>query len=102
MSASKARGHRPEKGRPWANPRSSVVYTGRMRSVADDLRLETRGDVAWRTPAERVELAFRLGEDDVALLCAARGVSRDEAKHIIARSRAVGRRPSVLARGDSV
>jgi hypothetical protein len=68
-----------------------------MRSVADDLRSESRRDLARCTPAERLELAFRLGDDDIALLCAARGVSRDDAKRIVARSRAVGRARSVVA-----
>ncbi len=67
-----------------------------MRSVADDLRSETRRDVARRTPAERIELAFQLGDDDVALLCAARGLTREEARRLIARSRRVGRMPSVV------
>lgn len=68
-----------------------------MRSVADDLRSETRRDVARRTPAERIELALQLGDDDVALLCAARGIPRDAARRLIARSRQRGRVPSASA-----
>lgn len=70
-----------------------------MRSVADDLRSETRHDVARRTPAERIDLALQLGDDDLALLCAARGLAREEGRRLIARSRRVGRMPSVVAGG---
>jgi hypothetical protein len=70
-----------------------------MRSVADDLRCETRRDLARRTPAERIDLAFQLGDDDVALLGAARGLTREQARKAIARSRRVGRVPSAAAGG---
>lgn len=70
-----------------------------MRSIADDLRTESRRDIARRSPTERIELAFRLGEDDVAILCAAQRVLPEEAKRLIARSRGAGRIPSAVAGG---
>lgn len=66
-----------------------------MRSIADDLRAESRRDDTGRTPAERIELALRLGEEDVALLSAARGVPLEEAARRIARSRQTGRISSI-------
>lgn len=53
------------------------------------------------TPAERIALALRLGDEDVALLCAAQGLARAEAVRRIAASRRVGRLPSAAARGES-
>jgi hypothetical protein len=70
-----------------------------MRSVADDFRSESRRDLARLTPAERVELSLRLGDDDVALLRAARDIRDDEARRLIARSRQHGRVPSAAAAG---
>ena len=68
-----------------------------MRSVADDLRDELRQRVAAMTPEERMRLSFELGEADLTLLQAARGISRDEAKAIFKRTRQHGRRRSVSA-----
>lgn len=69
-----------------------------MRSVADDLRDDTRRRMSTLTPAERMKLAFELGDADVALLCSTKGIDVPEAKAIIARSRSVGRQPSVANR----
>jgi hypothetical protein len=71
-----------------------------MRSIADDLRIESRRDLAGRTPAERIALAFRLGDDDIALVCAARGLTPDDARRLIAGSRQHGRIRSAGA-GDA-
>lgn len=72
-----------------------------MRSrLADALRTDTRREVARLSPAERIDLAFRLGEDDLALLMAARGIDREEATRVIARSRRCGRVFSRSAQGD--
>jgi hypothetical protein len=46
------------------------------------------------TPLERVELALRLGEEDVALYVSAHGVSEGEARLAFRRARAIGRVPS--------
>ena len=70
-----------------------------MRSVADEFRAESRADMARRSPAERVQLALALGDADVTLLCAARGISQDEAAQVIRRSRQHGRRRSISSQG---
>lgn len=69
-----------------------------MRSVADELRADTARRVLEMTPAARVELAMRLGDDDVALLCAARNLSEVDARMTIRRARQAGRQPSAAAR----
>jgi hypothetical protein len=65
-----------------------------MRSVADDLRAETTRAVARLTPAERIALALRLGDDDVALYRAVHGVGEIEARLTLAGTRSRGRRQS--------
>jgi len=65
-----------------------------MRSVADDLRLETARAVARLTPAERIALALRLGDDDVAAYSAAHGCADTDARAALRRARAIGRIPS--------
>jgi hypothetical protein len=62
--------------------------------VAETLRTEQMRDVLAMTPAERVELAFALGERDLAFFMAANGLSREEALAEIERSRQTGRRYS--------
>jgi hypothetical protein len=66
-----------------------------MRSVADDLRDETRRKILAMSPAERMSTALRLGDDDVTRLAGVRQISVEEARGIIRRQRRVGRRPSV-------
>jgi hypothetical protein len=68
-----------------------------MKSVADDLRREQARRIAALTPGERLQLAFELGDEDVALLSAAHGISTDEARRRIIRSRQAGRTPSRCA-----
>jgi hypothetical protein len=63
-----------------------------MHSVADELRAESRRRVAALPPADRVALALALGDDDVALLATARGITPVEARAAIAAARAIGRR----------
>lgn len=65
-----------------------------MRSVADDLRDESRRRAADLTPEARLRQALELGDADVAALCDARQITVNEAKALIARSRRVGRQPS--------
>lgn len=62
-----------------------------MRSVADDLRAEARQALAILSPAERLELALRLGDEDIQLLSAARGIPRDDAVAVARRTRQLGR-----------
>jgi hypothetical protein len=69
-----------------------------MKSAADDLRREQAQRIAALTPGERLQLAFELGDADVALLAAAHGLTTDEARGRVARSRQVGRTASRCAR----
>jgi hypothetical protein len=70
-----------------------------MHSTADVLRAEIRRKVAALSPAERIDLAFRLGRDDLALLAGARGLPRADAARLVTRSRQVGRTFSRSAAG---
>jgi hypothetical protein len=65
-----------------------------MRSVADDLRARTAETTADLTPSERIALAHRLAERDLALYRAAHGVTDTEARAAFARAKAIGRQPS--------
>jgi hypothetical protein len=62
-----------------------------MRSVADALRFDSARAVAKLPAADRVALALRLGDEDVALYGAAHGVSEAAARRELARARTVGR-----------
>lgn len=79
-----------------AGPRV-VHYTVVVRSVADELRADGHRRLALLTPAERLALAFRLADEDIALLRAAEPQTVEEARTRIARSRHVGRAPSCAA-----
>ena len=65
-----------------------------MHSVADDLRQEQRERIARMTPAERFALSERLGEEGLAELMSANGLTRTDALKAIRRSRRIGRKPS--------
>ncbi len=69
-----------------------------MRSVADDLRKELDQRVRDLALERRIELAFELGERDLALLQAAQGVDRATALRIIRQQRQAGRRRSKCMR----
>lgn len=69
-------------------------YTSGMRSVADDLREDTRRRMQRLSAVERVRIALELGDADAAALAAARRITVAEARAVIARSRSIGRRPS--------
>lgn len=73
-------------------------YTRRVRSVADVLEKRTRDAVRAMSPAERIELAFALGEDDLALYMRVHRVDRPTALAILRSNRQIGRRPSEAAR----
>lgn len=68
-----------------------------MSSVADELRAQRRRELLLLSPAQRMELAFRLGDEDVAVVCSVRGLSEPDARLLIERSRQVGRRLSRVA-----
>jgi hypothetical protein len=65
-----------------------------MRSTADDLRREQLERYRRMTPAERVALARRLGEEGLAAFMSAHQLDRAGAVRAIRRSRAVGRNTS--------
>lgn len=66
-----------------------------MRSkLAEELRRETYELVLELSPDERMALAFRLGDEAVANLAAARGITHEEAARLIRRQRRQGRRYS--------
>ena len=68
-----------------------------MTRVNEDLRREQRERIGKMTPAERIALAERLGEEGLAAFMSAHDMDRATALKAIRRSRRVGRRPSVSA-----
>ena len=62
-----------------------------MRSVADGLRLETSDAVAKLSIPQRIELALRLGDEDVARYQSAHDVDEANARRALSRARATGR-----------
>ncbi len=72
-------------------------YTAVMTSVADQLRDESRRRVLEMSPAARMELALRLGDEDARLFAAANGVPEAEARLALIRRRQAGRQPSQSA-----
>ncbi|HXI12630.1 MAG TPA: hypothetical protein VNM92_08285 [Thermoanaerobaculia bacterium] len=66
-----------------------------MRSkLAEQLKNEQRERFARMTPAERVALTERLGEEGLAEYMSAHGIDRTAAVKAIKLSRRLGRRPS--------
>lgn len=65
-----------------------------MESVADELRKRDREAIRQLSSAERIELAFKLGEEDLALFCQHQGVDRETGIRLLQRRRQAGRRPS--------
>jgi hypothetical protein len=70
-----------------------------MKSVADALRASLRERVMAMTPDERVTLTARLAESDLDIFCAARRMTRGEARQLLERQRESRRRPSCAGRG---
>jgi hypothetical protein len=68
-----------------------------VSSVAEALRRATIAANRAMSPAERLALALRLGDDDAALFAAAHGLSRAEAVRTLRRQRQNGRNPSRCA-----
>jgi hypothetical protein len=68
-----------------------------VKSVADELRKRSQHDIERLPPAERLELALRLGDDDVELFCRARGIERALAVRQLRAQRRRGRTPSKAA-----
>jgi hypothetical protein len=65
-----------------------------MASVADVLRNELADRVRAMSPEERLDLALRLGEDDLAAYAASRKIEHSEARRVLRRARRAGRQPS--------
>ncbi len=65
-----------------------------MKSVADELRERDREAIRKLSFEERLELAFKLGEEDLALFCQHKGVDRETGIKLLQRRRQAGRRPS--------
>lgn len=65
-----------------------------MKSVASVLRERTAADLRRMSPADRVELAFRLGDEAIETFRAAHGLDRQTAIRLIERRRQATRRPS--------
>lgn len=65
-----------------------------MSRVAEDIRSEQFQRYRALTPAQRVALAQRLGEEGLTSFMAANGLTRVEALRAIRQSRRIGRRPS--------
>lgn len=68
-----------------------------MRSVADDLRESDLRELQKMSPAERVELALRLGKRDLDFYMATNGVDREMALAALRRSSRAGRTHSACA-----
>ena len=80
---------------------STTLNTGYMYSaVAHAVSQEQRDRLKAMTPAERVALAVRLGEDGLASYMATRGIDRHTAIARIRATRGIGRRPSASADAD--
>jgi hypothetical protein len=60
--------------------------------VREQLRHEDRAKVLRLTPSERMQLALDLGARGLDLLCAARGMTRDEARVFVRQARQRSRR----------
>lgn len=65
-----------------------------MRSVADDLREHHREETRQLSAEERLELAFRLGEEGLEMFRQANGLDRRTAIRLLERRRQAGRTPS--------
>ena len=69
-------------------------YTRFVKSVASTLRERDAADVRGMTPAERLALAFRLGDEDLESFRATHGLDRRSAIRLLERRRQATRQPS--------
>jgi hypothetical protein len=65
-----------------------------MGSVADEVRERDRQAVQQLSAAERIALAFRLGELDLEIFCASHGLDRGTGLRRLRQRRQQGRTPS--------
>lgn len=75
--------------------RQRGCYTRGMKSVASVPRALDAEIVREMTPSERLDLAFRLGEEDIESFRATNGLDRRTAIRLLERRRQATRRPSV-------
>lgn len=68
-----------------------------MSSIGGGFRRKTAEADDLLTPAERVDRAFRLGDDDAEAFRRARGITRGAAEAELAAKRRTGRIPSRVA-----
>lgn len=68
-----------------------------MSKLASDLRARTAAQVLALSAAQRIELAFALGEEDLMLFMRASGLDRGAALHHFRVQRQRGRVPSACA-----
>ena len=76
-------------GADWAR-----CYTRDVKSVAATLRERDAAGVRDMTPEERLELVFRLGDEDLESFRATHGLDRSAAIRLLERRRQATRRPS--------
>lgn len=81
-------------GRPEQPRDGEGCYTRGMRSVASVPRARDAASVREMTPAERLDLAFRLGEEDLESFRVTNGLDRRTAIRLLERRRQATRRPS--------
>lgn len=65
-----------------------------MMPAVADLRVRDAAAVRALSPAERLDLAFRLGDDDLESFRAAHGLDPQAARRLLERRRQATRRPS--------
>ena len=90
-AADRGAGRQPSAGRAG---RERGCYTRGMRSVASGPRARDAASVREMTPAERLDLAFRLGEEDLESFRVTNGLDRRTAIRLLERQRQATRRPS--------
>ena len=90
-----ARGKAPSA--PSNQALANGIYTELVSALSDYLRERAADDVRRMSPQERVSLALRLGDEDLALFCAANRVEPDVARRHVARQRQTKRRASACA-----
>ena len=66
-----------------------------MSALAAYLRERATEDVRRLDPAERIQLALALGDDDLRLYCSASGATMDDARRRLMATRQAGRSVSV-------
>lgn len=74
-----------------------LAYTEAVSALAAYLRDRLADDIRRLAPSERIAVALALGDDDLAVFCAASGEPRARALARLTATRQAGRRLSVSA-----